>query len=120
MNQVDKQYIELIKHILANGSKKEDRTGTGTLSVFDYTLRFNLNDGFPLLTTKKLHFKSIAIELLWMVSGSTNVKFLNDNNVTIWDSWVDENGELGPVYGKQWREWDHIQHFSGINQSKKT
>jgi len=100
-----KQYLEYLKHIKEFGIKKDDRTGTGTLSVFGYQMRFNLSDGFPLLTTKKLHFKSIAYELLWFLTGDTNIKFLNDNKVTIWNEWADANGELGPVYGSQWRAW---------------
>lgn len=119
-----KQYLDLLQRIVNEGTRKEDRTGTGTLSVFGHQMRFNLEEGFPLLTTKKLHLKSIIYELLWFLKGDTNVKYLQENGVRIWNEWADENGELGPVYGHQWRSWPdynggHIDQIQDIVNALK-
>lgn len=119
-----KQYLDLMQHVLDHGTQKHDRTGTGTISVFGYQMRFNLQEGFPMVTTKKLHLKSIIHELIWFLSGDTNIKYLKDNGVRIWDEWADENGDLGPVYGSQWRSWPkpdggHIDQIAQIVNSIK-
>jgi thymidylate synthase len=121
----ERQYLDLMREILDRGVKKEDRTGTGTLSLFGRQMRFDLGEGFPLLTTKKLHIRSIVYELLWFLNGDTNIKYLNDNGVTIWDEWADEAGDLGPVYGRQWRRWltpngDEIDQISKVIHQIKT
>lgn len=120
-----KQYHDLIRHVKTEGTQKQDRTGTGTLSVFGYQMRFDLQQGFPLVTTKKLHLRSIIHELLWFLSGDTNIRYLKENGVRIWDEWADENGDLGPVYGQQWRHWrtpdgDTIDQISQVLDTLRT
>jgi thymidylate synthase len=120
-----KTYLDLLNHVLTHGVEKSDRTGTGTLSTFGYQMRFDLGQGFPLLTTKKLHTRSIIAELLWFIQGSTNIKWLHEQGVTIWDEWADADGELGPIYGYQWRSWPkpdggHIDQLAGVIDSIKT
>ena len=120
-----KQYLDLMRHVREHGVKKEDRTGTGTLSVFGHQMRFDLSQGFPMVTTKKLHTRSIIVELLWFLNGDTNIKYLNENGCSIWDEWADENGDLGPVYGHQWRFWKasdgrHIDQISKVLEQIRT
>lgn len=120
-----RQYLELMRHVRENGVRKEDRTGTGTLSVFGYQMRFDLSEGFPAVTTKKLHLRSIIHELLWFLRGDTNIRYLHENKVTIWDEWADENGDLGPIYGYQWRSWPtpdggHIDQTSQVVEQIRT
>ncbi|WP_338407990.1 thymidylate synthase [uncultured Flavobacterium sp.] len=117
-----KQYLDLVQHVLENGNQKGDRTGTGTKSIFGYQMRFDLSEGFPMVTTKKLHLKSIIYELLWFLKGDTNIEYLQENGVKIWDAWADENGNLGPVYGHQWRNWnsEEIDQIAELIKELKT
>ncbi|CAD7037427.1 thymidylate synthase [Pseudorhizobium halotolerans] len=124
-NEIMRQYLDLLRHVMDHGTDRGDRTGTGTRSVFGYQMRFDLEDGFPVLTTKKLHLRSIIHELLWFLRGDTNIAYLRENGVTIWDEWADENGDLGPVYGAQWRSWpapdgSHIDQIANVIESLKT
>ena len=124
-NEIMRQYLDLLRHVMNHGTDRGDRTGTGTRSVFGYQMRFDLEEGFPVLTTKKLHLRSIIHELLWFLRGDTNIAYLRENGVTIWDEWADENGDLGPVYGAQWRSWpapdgSHIDQIANVIESLKT
>ena len=119
ISSVMKQYLELINNVLKNGKKKADRTGVGTISIFGTQTRYDLNEGFPLVTTKKIHLKSIIYELLWFLRGDTNIKYLQEHNVRIWNKWADENGELGPVYGKQWRDFNGIDQIKNVIENLK-
>jgi len=120
-----KTYLDLLQHVMENGTKKEDRTGTGTVSIFGHQMRFDLSQGFPLVTTKKTHLKSIIVELLWFLRGETNVRWLQENGVTIWNEWAKDDGELGPVYGYQWRNWPkpdgtHVDQIAEVVKTLKT